>query len=406
MNSSGYWDQSSINHSFEGGRPNELNPANQTGVFASSQPELQLQAEIPQDELLASITSASANNETNHFFNEDESNEYDQNVSNMPNQIVEENSEDLSVNNTTTHNNTTTESQNNPEMVQQIYYQRGLEELESLQLLDLSPLANWKLSSFKQGFGLAQLRDDSPDTYWQSDASNGSGTGNSNAIMNNQLSNPHSVTIQFSKKVSLERISIFTNFQLDESYTPSRIQILAGSSDGWDLTEVCTVNFTKPMGWSHIIFNGIRSDGVLKCFMVKIIILANHQDGKDSHIRAIRCFGKKSTQSKSGIVPAVSRPNHSDLLNDLSLNSGLTNLSGFLLNNRIVSNISDRNMPRNVELYQENHDSEDQENYVPESSILENHDVEVKKVATNVDEVIGFNTGFQSIQMRSISNIR
>ena len=27
-------------------------------------------------------------------------------------------------------------------------------------------------------------------------------------------------------------------------------------------------------------------------FLIKIIILANHQEGKDSHIRAIRCFGK------------------------------------------------------------------------------------------------------------------
>ena len=41
---------------------------------------------------------------------------------------------------------------------------------------------------------------------------------------------------------------------------------MAGSSEGWDLIEVCTVNFDQPVGWSHIIFNGIRADGVLKCF--------------------------------------------------------------------------------------------------------------------------------------------
>ena len=66
--------------------------------------------------------------------------------------------------------------------------------------------------------------------------------------------------------MALERISIFTNYSLDESYTPSRIKIMAGSSEGWDLIEVCTVNFDQPVGWSHIIFNGIRADGVLKCF--------------------------------------------------------------------------------------------------------------------------------------------
>lgn len=253
------------------------------------------------------------------------------------------------------------------EQTQRVYYTRGLEELESLQLLDLLPLANWKLSSFKQGCGLAQLRDDSPDTLWQSDGSNGSSNANSATNMhNNQLSNPHSVTIQFSKKVSLERISIFTNYTLDESYTPSRIRIMAGSS-AWDLSEVCTVEFNKPIGWLHIIFNGIRDDCVLKCFVVKLVILANHQDGKDSHIRAIRCFGKKSAKTNN-ILTAIK---HSFLL-DLETNlSGFSTL-GISLNNRNLS-IDD--------------------------------DDESSRVLENVQEVIGFN-GFQSLELKSISSIR
>lgn len=262
---------------------------------------------------------------------------------------------------------------NSPESLQQLYYTKGLEELESLHLLDLLPLANWKLSSSKQGFGLAQLREDSPESYWQSDGSNGSNTLNTSNTTN--LANPHSITIQFSKKVSLERISIFTNFQLDESYTPSKVKIMAGSSDGWDLQEVCTVNFDKPLGWSHIIFNGIRNDHVLKCFMVKIIILANHQDGKDSHIRAVRCFGKKLTQAENTTKPSQ------DILHDLSLGS---NLSGFSLNNRQITGISDRF----------------------DETLKGFDDTEVGKVSSNVEDVIGFNKGFQSGNLRTFSNIR
>lgn len=276
------------------------------------------------------------------------------------------------------------------EQIQRVYYTRGLEELENLHLLDLSPLANWKLSSYKQGCGLSQLLEDSPDSLWQSDGSNGTNNVNAsaNGMNNNQLANPHSVTIQFAKKISLERISIFTNFTLDESYTPSKIRIMAGSS-GWDLSEVCTVNFSKPIGWSHIIFNGIRTDGVLKCFVVKLIVLANHQDGKDSHIRAIRCFGKKTAQSNLNLPMATSGLNelsapflsHSSDI-EASAMSGLTNTSGLLLSHG-TENIE----PANEEM-------------------KSNLDDDSSRVLGNVSDVIGFNAGFQSIELKSISSIR
>lgn len=287
------------------------------------------------------------------------------------------------------------------EQIQRVYYTKGLEELESLKLIDLSPLANWKLSSSKQGFGLGQLRDDSPDSYWQSDGSNGSSNGNANTpsvITNSQLSNPHSITIQFSKKVFLERISLFTNYNLDESYTPSKIKIMAGSSDGWDLSEVCTVNFNKPVGWSHIIFNGIRNDGVLKCFMVKLILMANHQDGKDTHIRALKCFGKKSG---TGALPSTLSHVNEDILRDLSFGNSVTgnvsgnttgNISGILLNR-------EEEMKENEE--EEEGDENENENENETSEISES-----TRFLNNTSNVIGFNTGFQSIEMKSTSSIR
>lgn len=334
--------------------------------------QLQTQQTIPQEELMDSIASASVS-ERQHALLDD--NEY----------FTGTDEQDNSGHESLVNDHPTMEQ------IQRVYYTKGLEELESLKLIDLSPLANWKLSSSKQGFGLGQLRDDSPDSYWQSDGSNGSSNGNANTpsvITNSQLSNPHSITIQFSKKVFLERISLFTNYNLDESYTPSKIKIMAGSSDGWDLSEVCTVNFNKPVGWSHIIFNGIRNDGVLKCFMVKLILMANHQDGKDTHIRALKCFGKKSG---SGALPSTLSHVNEDILRDLSFG----NVSGILLNREEEIN-REEEMSREEEMNENEEDEDETSSRINEST----------RFLNNTTNVIGFNTGFQSIEMKSTSGIR
>ena len=57
------------------------------------------------------------------------------------------------------------------------------------------------------GFGVEQLRDDSMETYWQSDG---------------QL--PHLVNIQFRRKTTVNDVAIYTDFKLDESYTPSKVR--------------------------------------------------------------------------------------------------------------------------------------------------------------------------------------
>ncbi|ENN83455.1 hypothetical protein YQE_00187, partial [Dendroctonus ponderosae] len=74
-----------------------------------------------------------------------------------------------------------------------------------------SPLASLNLNIQPisvTSFGVDQLRDDRADTYWQSDG---------------QL--PHLVNIQFQRKTTISDIYIYTDYKLDESYTPSRIQL-------------------------------------------------------------------------------------------------------------------------------------------------------------------------------------
>lgn len=117
--------------------------------------------------------------------------------------------------------------------------------MEGLGLSDIGNLAMWSVSSYKIGFGVESLRADNPSKLWQSDGPQ-----------------PHYVDIHFSKKVSIERISLFFCFSLDESYTPSKIRILSG--DGYHtLLEVTSVEFAEPMGWSHIMFDSVRQEYVI-----------------------------------------------------------------------------------------------------------------------------------------------
>lgn len=100
-------------------------------------------------------------------------------------------------------------------------------------------LAAKKLYSFEvslnvnctlKGFGVEQLRDDRADTYWQSDG---------------QL--PHLVNIQFQRKTTVSDIYIYTDYKLDESYTPSRISIRVGTHFN-DLQEIEVIMLSEPSG--------------------------------------------------------------------------------------------------------------------------------------------------------------
>ncbi|XP_023028239.1 anaphase-promoting complex subunit 10 [Leptinotarsa decemlineata] len=129
--------------------------------------------------------------------------------------------------------------------------------------------AIWSLSSCKPGFGVDQLRDDRADTYWQSDG---------------QL--PHLVNIQFQKKTTISDIYIYTDYKLDESYTPSRISIRVGTHFN-DIQEIEVIMLTEPSGWVHIPIKDIR-DKPIRVFMIQIAVTSNHQNGRDTHMRQIK----------------------------------------------------------------------------------------------------------------------
>ncbi|XP_066252393.1 anaphase-promoting complex subunit 10-like isoform X2 [Euwallacea similis] len=123
--------------------------------------------------------------------------------------------------------------------------------------------------SFFKGFGVDQLRDDRADTYWQSDG---------------QL--PHLVNIQFQRKTTISDIYIYTDYKLDESYTPSRISIRVGTHFN-DLQEIEVVPLVEPPGWVHVPIRDIR-DRPIRVFMIQIAVTSNHQNGRDTHMRQIK----------------------------------------------------------------------------------------------------------------------
>lgn len=159
--------------------------------------------------------------------------------------------------------------------------------MEELKLVDIGALGAWSVSSCKVGSGIKELREDNPESFWQSDGAQ-----------------PHYLDIHFSKKVSISGISIFTDFARDESYTPSKITFLAGNGFH-DLIEVTTVELNQPSGWTHIPFDEEQEIGgkCLKTFLVRLLILANHQHGKDTHLRAVKIYSPMTTYSlNSGIL--------------------------------------------------------------------------------------------------------
>lgn len=167
---------------------------------------------------------------------------------------------------------------------EEILFNKGLTELNNLGLIDIGNLAAWEVSSSKQGYDLDQLRDLSPLTFWQSDGQQ-----------------PHYLVIKFTKCVNIERLSIFLNYNIDESYTPDKLSIFAGTGEH-DLIEVITKDFFEPIGWQHIGFENISNSGYLKCYMLKIKFISNHQNGKDCHVRCIKVMSPDNLNSISSGV--------------------------------------------------------------------------------------------------------
>lgn len=204
-------------------------------------------------------------------------------------------------------------------------------------LRDISSLATWTLSSAKPGCALAQLRNPSSAQFWQSDGPQ-----------------PHTLTLHFFKLVAIVKMRIYLDFELDESYTPTKMKFFAGMSEGglvefgsWEVTETTDPetgethsSIAGVRGWIDVPLKGVggretryydedesadveeleetsvrgikstrgktksrsrlEADGgddltpgdVLKAMVVQVRICENHQNGKDTHVRGFQVFAR------------------------------------------------------------------------------------------------------------------
>ncbi|XP_063690189.1 anaphase-promoting complex subunit 10-like [Bolinopsis microptera] len=150
-------------------------------------------------------------------------------------------------------------------------------------LRDIGSQATWWLSTCKPGFGVDHLRDNSLETYWQSDGQQ-----------------PHFININFKRKTSVKSICFYVDYRQDESYTPSRISVRVGNNM-LDLVEVAKVEMVEPSGWINVDLDSGKDDSV-RAFMLQVAILSNHQNGRDTHLRQVKVY-----------TPALSTPSQLNL---------------------------------------------------------------------------------------------
>ena len=173
--------------------------------------------------------------------------------------------------------------------------------------------ATWSLSSCKPGFGVEQLRDGCCDSYWQSDG---------------QL--PHLVNIQFRRKTTIQSVAIYTDYKLDESYTPTRVSVRGGTNFN-DLQEIEVVDLTEPTGWIVIPLK-VRQEGffnrnyiilqdlnerLVRTFLLQIAVIQNHQQGRDTHLRQVKVHSPVTNKIVSSADFAQFSTRHLDKYQDL-----------------------------------------------------------------------------------------
>ncbi|KAM3717323.1 Anaphase-promoting complex subunit [Dirofilaria immitis] len=152
---------------------------------------------------------------------------------------------------------------------------------------DISNQAFWTLSSCKtDGFGIQQLLDDDLEQYWQSDGPQ-----------------PHTVTIEFSKKTNISYLLLYLDYKTDESYTPSKVIVRLGSSV-LDVDEGLTVVFSEPVGWQVIDLRD-ADGGPSRAFVLQLQVVQNHQNGRDTHIRQMRIIGPIRARLDTGIKTLI-----------------------------------------------------------------------------------------------------
>lgn len=119
-----------------------------------------------------------------------------------------------------------------------------------------------RVSTFKPGHGTDELFSDDPDKYWHTD-------GNL----------PHHIEIEFDRIKHLAEICLILGHTQDKSYIPKEIDVRCGKTRDTIRSVVhATISDKAP--------NATIAVGC-DCCILQLVILNNHQEGRDSRIRGL-----------------------------------------------------------------------------------------------------------------------
>eukprot|EP00760_Papus_ankaliazontas_P002538 PhM_4_TR11086/c0_g1_i1/m.95213/K03357/APC10, DOC1; anaphase-promoting complex subunit 10 len=142
--------------------------------------------------------------------------------------------------------------------------------------VEVSRTAVWSVSTAKYGNGIKEMLDGSTGTYWQSDGAQ-----------------PHTIEASFPKMMRLSDLALHVDFAADESYTPRKLVVRVGTSVH-DLVDVTQVELSEPQGWVFIpLPDAFSTKAYVSTSLLHLVILENHQNGRDTHIRQLKLFSPR-----------------------------------------------------------------------------------------------------------------
>lgn len=116
-----------------------------------------------------------------------------------------------------------------------------------------------------------------PNTFWQSDGPQ-----------------PHFLNLHFFKLVKICRLRVYLDFASDESYTPTKMEFWGGWSSSYGLVQFAEWTGAEPRGWQEIPLDGcgVAGRSEIRCMVLQVRIMENHQNGKDTHLRGLQVFSQ------------------------------------------------------------------------------------------------------------------
>eukprot|EP00297_Palpitomonas_bilix_P014303 CAMPEP_0113892426 /NCGR_PEP_ID=MMETSP0780_2-20120614/15409_1 /TAXON_ID=652834 /ORGANISM="Palpitomonas bilix" /LENGTH=234 /DNA_ID=CAMNT_0000882361 /DNA_START=110 /DNA_END=815 /DNA_ORIENTATION=- /assembly_acc=CAM_ASM_000599 len=177
-----------------------------------------------------------------------------------------------------------------------------IQELSSLprHWMDVTADASLSCSTAKAGNGPELLLDGNVETFWQSDA---------------QL--PHTITLEFQRRMKLKSLCLYISLAEDDSYTPLAFSIRFGTYRDC-LQLLRGVNLDCPNGWVVVPLVdpnladvtdttlNTRDAPPLRTHILEVVITKNAQTGKDCHVRQISVYAEADLQRHAPTVHSSS----------------------------------------------------------------------------------------------------